>query len=95
MRFKFWQNAHVRAMCVRPKIECANVRACEAKNRRNSQTNLDDCVFLLCVFFFAKEPAKCFFCSLKFSAVEQADEFNFLFLFLAVFVVQGRIINLL
>ena len=23
--------------CVRPKIECANVRACEAKNRRNSQ----------------------------------------------------------
>ena len=37
VRFKFWQNAHVRAMCVRPKIECANVRACEAKNRRNSQ----------------------------------------------------------
>ena len=27
-------------MCVRPKIECANVHACEAKNRRNSQ--LDD-----------------------------------------------------
>ena len=24
-------------MCVRPKIEFANVRACEAKNRRNSQ----------------------------------------------------------
>ena len=56
-------------------------------------SNLDDCVFLLCVFF-AKEPAN-FFCSLKFSAVEQAEEFNFLFLFLAVFVVQGRIINLL
>ena len=37
VRIKFWQNAHVRAMCVRPKIECANVRACEAKNRRNSQ----------------------------------------------------------
>ena len=37
VRFKFWKNAHVRAMCVRPKIECANVRACEAKNRRNSQ----------------------------------------------------------
>ena len=37
VRFKFWQNAHVRAMCVRPKIECANVRACEAKNRRNLQ----------------------------------------------------------
>ena len=37
VRFKFWQNAHVRAMCVRPKIECANVRACEAKNHRNSQ----------------------------------------------------------
>ena len=36
VRFKLWQNAHVRAMCVRPKIECANVRACEAKNRRNS-----------------------------------------------------------
>ena len=53
------------------------------------------CFFAVC-FFFAKEPAKClFFCSLKFSAVEQAEEFNFLFLFLAVFVVQGRIINLL
>ena len=37
VRFEFWQNAHVRAMCVRPKIERANVRACEAKNRRNSQ----------------------------------------------------------
>ena len=37
VRFGFWQNAHVRATCVRPKIECANVRACEAKNRRNSQ----------------------------------------------------------
>ena len=37
VRFEFWQNAHVRAMCVRPKIECANVRACEAKIRRNSQ----------------------------------------------------------
>jgi len=37
VRLKFWQNAHVRAMCVRPKIEFANVRACEAKNRRNSQ----------------------------------------------------------
>ena len=37
VRIKFWQNAHVGAMCVRPKIKCANVRACEAKNRRNSQ----------------------------------------------------------
>jgi hypothetical protein len=37
VRSEFWQNAHVRVMCVRPKIECANVRACEAKNRRNSQ----------------------------------------------------------
>ena len=37
VQFKLWQNAHVRAMCVRPKIECENVRACEAKNRRNSQ----------------------------------------------------------
>ena len=37
VRLDFWQKAHVRAMCVRPKIECANVRACEAKNRRNSQ----------------------------------------------------------
>ena len=37
VRLNFGQNAHVRAMCVRPKIECANVRACEAKNRRNSQ----------------------------------------------------------
>ena len=34
---KFWQNAHMHAMCVRPKIECANVRACEAKNRCISQ----------------------------------------------------------
>ncbi len=37
VRSGFWQNAHVRAMCVRPKFECANVRACETKNRRNSQ----------------------------------------------------------
>ena len=37
VRFGFWQNAHVRATCVRPKIECANVRACEAKICRNSQ----------------------------------------------------------
>ena len=41
VRFGFWQNAHVRATCVRPKIECANVRACEAKNRRNSQFDYD------------------------------------------------------
>ena len=41
VRLEFWQNAHVRAMCVRPKIECANVRACEPKNRRNSQFELD------------------------------------------------------
>jgi hypothetical protein len=40
VRLEFWQNAHVRAMCVRPKIECANVRACEAKIRRNSQFGL-------------------------------------------------------
>ena len=37
VRLNFGQNAHVCATCVRPKIECANVRACEAKNRRNSQ----------------------------------------------------------
>ena len=37
VRLEFWQNAHVRAMCVRPKIKCANVRACEAENHRNSQ----------------------------------------------------------
>ena len=37
VQLEFWENAHVRAMCVRPKIKCANVRACEAKNRRNSQ----------------------------------------------------------
>ena len=43
VRFGFWQNAHVRATCVRPKIECANVRACEAKNRRNSQI-VDNCI---------------------------------------------------
>ena len=35
--FDFWQNAHMRGTCVRPKIECANVRVCEAKNRHNSQ----------------------------------------------------------
>ena len=40
VRLEFWQNAHVRAMCVRPNIECANVRACEAENHRNSQTML-------------------------------------------------------
>ena len=45
VRFEFWQNAHVRAMCVRPKIECANVRACEAKNHRNSQIEI---FFLVC-----------------------------------------------
>ena len=28
VRLEFWQNAHVRAMCVQPKIDCANVRAC-------------------------------------------------------------------
>ena len=37
VRFEFWQSTHVRAMCVRLKIKCANVRACEARNRRNSQ----------------------------------------------------------
>ena len=57
-------------------------------------SNLDDC-FFCCVFFLLKSLQNVFFCSLKFSAVEQAEEFNFLFLFLAVFVVQGRIINLL
>ena len=36
VRLEFWHNAHVRVMCVRPKIECVNVRACEAKIRRNS-----------------------------------------------------------
>ena len=42
MRLNFGQNAHVRATCVRPKIECANVRACEAKIRRNSQLDIND-----------------------------------------------------
>ena len=42
VRSEFWQNAHVRAMCVRPKFECANVRACEANNRRNSQLEFID-----------------------------------------------------
>ena len=28
---------HGRATCLRPKIECANMRACDAKNRRNSE----------------------------------------------------------
>ena len=37
VRLEFWQNAHVRAMCLRPKIKCANVHACEAENHRNSQ----------------------------------------------------------
>ena len=49
VRIKFWQNAHVRAMCVRPKFECANVRACEAKNHRNSQFAIF--TFLLCPHF--------------------------------------------
>ena len=47
VRFKLWQNAHVRAMCVRPKIECANVRACEAKNRRNSQIANLKCIICI------------------------------------------------
>ena len=46
VRFEFWQNAHVRAMCVRPKIECANVRACEAKNRRNSQIDYSSIIYI-------------------------------------------------
>ena len=37
VRLEFWKKAHVRAMCMRPKIKCANVRACEAENHRNSQ----------------------------------------------------------
>ena len=37
VRSEFWQNLLVRGMWVRPKIESANVRACEAINRRNSQ----------------------------------------------------------
>ena len=42
VRLELWQNAHVCAMWVRPKIECANVRACEVKNRRNSQLENND-----------------------------------------------------
>ncbi len=38
VRFEFPQNAHVCVMCLQPKIECANVRACELKNLRNSQS---------------------------------------------------------
>jgi hypothetical protein len=49
VRLEFWQNAHVREMCVRPKNECANVRACEAKNRRNSQIALNCMTFNKCV----------------------------------------------
>ena len=33
----FVKNAHVRAMCVWPKIKCAGVRACDPKIRHNSQ----------------------------------------------------------
>ena len=55
VRIKFWQNAHLRAMCVRPKNECANVRACEAKNRRNSQIVpnlfLTNFSFIIQIFF--------------------------------------------
>ena len=40
VRIGNWQNAHVRAMFVRPKIECVNVRACEAKIYRNSQFDI-------------------------------------------------------
>ena len=61
VRFEFWQNAHVRAMCVRPKIECANVRACEAKIRRNSQfaafINILFCHSAS--FYFLKKSFKC------------------------------------
>ena len=53
VRLEFWQNAHVRAMCVRPKIECANVRACEAQNRRNSQFGLFEFVRTITVVLFS------------------------------------------
>ena len=36
VRLKFGQNAHVRAMCVRPKFECE----CDPYIRRNSQFEL-------------------------------------------------------
>ena len=35
---EFWQIAHVRKTCVRPKLKCANVRARDPKIRRNSQS---------------------------------------------------------
>ena len=50
VRLEFLQNAHVRAMCVRPKIKCANVRACKAKNRRNSQIDAFPHQFFLLLF---------------------------------------------
>ena len=59
VRFGFWQKAHVRATCVRPKIECANVRACEAKNRRNSQIGI--------LLHSGLNPAQHFWLSTRFS----------------------------
>ena len=38
VRNEFWQIAHVRATCVRPRLKCANVRACDPKIRRNSHS---------------------------------------------------------
>ena len=43
----FGQNAHVHAMCVRPKLKCANVHVCDPKIHRNSHS----AVFLLLWFW--------------------------------------------
>ena len=40
VRLDFGQNAHVRAMCARPKLKCANVRACDPEISRNSHSAL-------------------------------------------------------
>lgn len=40
VRLNFGKNEHVRAVCVWPKIECAGVRACDLKIRRNSHSVL-------------------------------------------------------
>jgi hypothetical protein len=57
-------------------------------------SNLDDCFFAVC-FFFAKEPAKTFFLQSQIFCSRAGGRIQFFVSFLAVFVVQGRVINLL
>ena len=47
----FRQNAHLHAMCVRPKIQHAYVRVCDLKIRRNSQYEFKYIVINFLKFF--------------------------------------------